>query len=788
MTQAEQLQNGASAAPEPTFDALPLSPDVRRAIDALGYENPTPVQLAVFEPASRGRSLVVQARTGTGKTAAFGLPIVDALVKKSQPYVQALILTPTRELALQVSRELERLAEFRGTKITAIYGGAPMGRQITALEEGAQVVVGTPGRVLDHLRRGTLDPSNIRIFVLDEADEMLSMGFAKELNAIIETLPKERQGLYFSATIPPDVERLANSHLRDPEYVTLSSDQIGALEVAHYVYLVQGDKRGALVRVIEVEDPESAIIFCNTRDETERLAELLKSRGYDADWLNGDLPQGERENVMRRTREGKLRFLVATDVAARGIDISHLTHVINADFPESAEQYVHRTGRTGRAGRTGTAISMIGPKDVGHLYMLRLTYKIRPIERALPSQGELRTRTEADLVSFLAEAYEDKTPDPLHVAVARRLLTHDAAETILAGLVADHLGARGATDIVQDAADARRAKNPPAEPRESRESHEPRGAHEGRRGSRDERRDRRDEPRTARHAEPDTAPRGQAEPPRAGARDRGYDRGRGADRGRDRGGSRDRGRDREDRPRDDRDDGFPGFTISDEPASAAPAGPTSAGHAPPRTLRDGERPRRDRDAGRAAPPRDREGMPHSSLSDWEPPADEDDDRPLLVQPAGGARANAATEGAPPRRERSRDRGRGRGRSASPSGGEQPTPRLEDEVTATESPDEGWSSEPRPARERDRDREEVPPDFQNIFLNVGRRDGLEPATLQKMLLDLAGIPESETGRIHIRDRISFLAVKKELAERAIRALAGQVVNGRTVSAEPARARD
>ncbi|HSO35426.1 MAG TPA: DEAD/DEAH box helicase, partial [Labilithrix sp.] len=371
--------------PPPTFDAIPLSADVRKAIDELGYVNPTPVQLAVYEPAIRGKSLVVQARTGTGKTAAFGLPIIDSLIRKSQANVQALILTPTRELALQVGRELEQLGKFRGTKVTSIYGGAPMGKQIEALEGGAQVVCGTPGRVLDHLRRGTLDAKNIRILVLDEADEMLSMGFAKELNAIMEHLPPgDRQGLYFSATIPPDVDRLAKKHLKDPEYITLSSDQVGALQLAHYVYLVRdSDKRSAILNIIEVEDPQSAVVFCNTKDETERVAELLKSRGYDADWLNGDLEQKERERVMAATREGKLRFLVATDVAARGIDISHLTHVINADFPESAEQYVHRTGRTGRAGRTGTAISVVGPKDVGHLYMLRLTYKIRPIERML---------------------------------------------------------------------------------------------------------------------------------------------------------------------------------------------------------------------------------------------------------------------------------------------------------------------------------------------------------------------------------------------------------------------
>src|ERR1700722_11989306 len=218
-----------AVAAEPTFDALPLSADVRRAIDAMGYRSPTPVQIAVFEPAAAGRSLVVQARTGTGKTAAFGLPIVDRLVRASVKAVQALVLCPTRELALQVSREVEQIGQFRGIKVVAIYGGTSMSRQIEALAAGAQIVVGTPGRVLDHLRQRTLDPSGIRILVLDEADEMLSMGFARELHAILETLPKNRQGLFFSATIPGDIERLAHSQLKNPEIVTLSSDQAAAL-------------------------------------------------------------------------------------------------------------------------------------------------------------------------------------------------------------------------------------------------------------------------------------------------------------------------------------------------------------------------------------------------------------------------------------------------------------------------------------------------------------------------------------------------------------------------------
>jgi len=635
------------AAPKPTFDVLPLGHDVRKAIDKMGYVHPTPVQLAVFESAVRGKNLVVQARTGTGKTAAFGLPIIDTLVKKSVPHVQALILTPTRELALQVARELEQIAEFRGVKVTAIYGGAPMGGQIEALAGGAQIVSGTPGRVLDHLRRGTLDPSRIRIFVLDEADEMLSMGFAKELHAIIEMLPKERQGLYFSATIPPDVERLATSHLHDPEYVTLSSDQVGALLISHFVYLVrEGDKRASLLRIIEVEDPESAIIFCNTKDETERVAEALQRGGYDADWLNGDLEQRERERIMGRTKEGKLRFLVATDVAARGIDISHLTHVINADFPDSAEQYVHRTGRTGRAGRTGTAISVIGPKDVGGLYMLRLTYKIRPIERTLPTKGELRTRQEADVVAFLADAYAAKATDPMHLAVARRLLTHEAAEMIVAGLLNDHLGAPTSTaDVATQAADARRAKNPPSRPSRRDES-----------------------PRTLREGIPVES---RDEPHRDGAR-----------------------RER--------------VSPLDEEVTAQGI--------PVEMPARRERKRGDRVAFR----------------DQRPQGDER----LELPPAPGYSIESADD---------------------------------DDATST-------TRRSQPGENRT--------GVANVFINVGRRDGLEPADIQRMLND-AGIPNVDARSIRIRERISFVTVARTDLDRAIVALVGQVVGGRTINAEPAR---
>jgi ATP-dependent RNA helicase DeaD len=455
------MNDRADNEPLPSFDSLGIGEEVRRAIDELGFVEPTPVQVATYTPAARGDDLVVQARTGTGKTAAFGIPLADRLVRPDGG-AQALILAPTRELALQSAREIGRIGAHRGIRTSAVYGGAPMERQVRELKEGAQIVSGTPGRVLDHLKRGTLDPAGLRILILDEADEMLSMGFAKELNAIVAMLPTRRQTMLFSATIDEAVERMGQRVLKDPTRVSLSSDAIGAQGVTHYYYLVPGVGRTRdLVRILEIEDPETAIIFCNTRAVTEQVAQELKQAGFNADWLNGDLPQSEREAVLARTRRGELRYMVATDVAARGIDISHLTHVINYDFPAHVEGYIHRTGRTGRAGRTGTAISLVSPPELGSLYYLRLSYKIFPIERSLPTRGELRTRLESDRLLLLSEAFPEAAGD-LDRAVARRLLTHPDAERVVAGLLRTFFGAKEVVD--DEASAARRDRRPAPQP------------------------------------------------------------------------------------------------------------------------------------------------------------------------------------------------------------------------------------------------------------------------------------------------------------------------------------
>jgi len=441
-----------------SFDSFALSTEIRRALDEMGYLAPTAVQHAVFQSVVEHRDIIVQSRTGTGKTAAFALPIIDRM-GSDESHVRVLVLAPTRELAIQSAREMQRIGKYKNVKTVTVYGGAPMERQIRELRKGVQIVSGTPGRVLDHMNRGTMDLSHLRTLVLDETDEMLSMGFARELNAILEQLPPKRQTLCFSATIDEAIQRTADKFLNQPEFISLSSDIVSPEEIAHFVYLVTGKNRvGDLIAILEVEDPESAIIFCNLRSETERVAQELQQAGFSADWLNGDLPQTEREKVMARTRKGELRYLVATDVAARGIDISHLTHIINYSFPEAVVSYIHRTGRTGRAGRTGTAISLVSAKELGSLYYLRLEYKISPIERSLPTRGELRTRKEADRIELLSQAIV-KSPDAEDISLARRLLTHPNVEHILGGLLHAFFGARAA-DVDEESAAARRARQP----------------------------------------------------------------------------------------------------------------------------------------------------------------------------------------------------------------------------------------------------------------------------------------------------------------------------------------
>ncbi len=430
-----------------TFEEMGLSEDVASSLRDMGFSEPMPVQQRVYRPAIAGRDLIVQSRTGSGKTAAFGIPFVQSILDPKADvrngFPQVLALGPTRELALQVSNEIGRIAAKRQLSITAIYGGAPMGRQVDALKAGAHLVSGTPGRVLDHIRRGTLNLSKVKALVLDEADEMLSMGFLEDITEILKRCPPERQTLLFSATIPDEVLRLQHRYLRSPLNIHLSGEGISAAEIVHAYYMVTGMGRMRdLLRVIEIERPESAIIFCNTREETSAVAEFLRNNGHDAEPISSDLNQTERERVMKRMKQKDLKFLCATDVAARGIDISDLPFVINYTFPESAEVYVHRTGRTGRAGKRGIAVSLISPRELGNFYYLKLTYKIRPEERALPTEAEVQTLREGQFMDRLHKDLGSKNPGPEYRSLLRRLLASETGESVLAMLLEQHLNHR----------------------------------------------------------------------------------------------------------------------------------------------------------------------------------------------------------------------------------------------------------------------------------------------------------------------------------------------------------
>ncbi|MBL8299829.1 MAG: DEAD/DEAH box helicase [Rhodanobacteraceae bacterium] len=364
-----------SAQPGPsTFRELDLPATVLKALDEVGYEAPSPIQAATIPPLLAGRDVLGQAQTGTGKTAAFALPIL-ARIDADKRYPQALVLAPTRELAIQVAEAFQKYAaHLPGFQVLPIYGGQGYGPQLQALRRGVQVVVGTPGRVIDHLDRGTLDLSNLSCLVLDEADEMLRMGFVDDVETVLQKTPPTRQIALFSATMPAPIRRIAQTHLKDPVEVTIKAKTTTATNIRQRYWQVSGlHKLDALTRILEAEPFDAMIIFARTKAATEELAEKLAARGLAAAAINGDIQQQQRERTIQRLKDGQIDILVATDVAARGLDVERISHVLNFDIPYDTEAYVHRIGRTGRAGRSGDAILFVAPRERGML---------RAIERA----------------------------------------------------------------------------------------------------------------------------------------------------------------------------------------------------------------------------------------------------------------------------------------------------------------------------------------------------------------------------------------------------------------------
>jgi ATP-dependent RNA helicase DeaD len=431
------------AAAVPTFADLGLSEETLKAISDVGYEEPTPVQARTIPLLLAGKDVIAQAQTGTGKTAAYALPMLE----KIDPTVrqpQALVLAPTRELAIQVAGAMHLLGKYHRVTTLPVYGGQPIERQLRALAHGVQIVVGTPGRLMDHMRRGTLDLSRVSMVALDEADEMLDMGFVEDIEFIFEAIPEERQTALFSATIPPRISALARQYLHDPQRVSISVAHVTVPQTTQTAYDV-GDKFDALTRILDAEQPQSAIIFSRTKIASTDLAERLSGAGYTAEAINGDLPQAARDRVMRRFRDGQVDLLVATDVAARGLDIPAVSHVINYDIPTDPEAYVHRIGRTGRAGRAGEAITLVSPRE---RYTLRIIERVIgqriPIQR-LPSLSDVAARRreafkaaltgvleegnlgqEVLIAESLAEQY-----DPMDIAAAAiRMARGDAAQRL----------------------------------------------------------------------------------------------------------------------------------------------------------------------------------------------------------------------------------------------------------------------------------------------------------------------------------------------------------------------
>jgi ATP-dependent RNA helicase DeaD len=408
----EKMDDGLRE-PDPPLDEVTidgLSGKVEQAVRAAGWTDLMPVQRKAIPYHLAKRDLIVQSQTGSGKTGAFLLPLFDLLdpEKKEQ---QALILTPTRELARQIHEEFEQMKiatpETHKLEAALVYGGVGYEPQIKALKNGAQVVIGTPGRTLDHLKKKNFIAKNVRMLILDEADEMLSMGFYPDMKDIVGFLPEERESYMYSATMPPKVRSVAREFLDDPGFLSLSSDKVSVDEIKYRYYLVNPmDKDQVLEQLLELEEPESALIFANTKREVRYLDRFLSNKGYDVDQMSGDLSQPKREKALDRLREGNLRLLVATDVAARGIDVSDLSHVFIYDVPQDHEYIIHRSGRTARAGKTGTTIVLATHEDEFELKRMANTYDI-DIEKA-----ELPEDPEREATELLEDRYDDTTADP----------------------------------------------------------------------------------------------------------------------------------------------------------------------------------------------------------------------------------------------------------------------------------------------------------------------------------------------------------------------------------------
>lgn len=447
MTSSDTAPDSVDLPGDTTFADLQIHPAVLQAVNDVGYESPSPIQAATIPAMLAGSDVVGLAQTGTGKTAAFAIPILSKIDTSSRT-TQALVLAPTRELALQVAEAFSRYGAHLNVNVLPVYGGSSYGPQLAGLKRGAQIVVGTPGRVIDHLEKGTLDVSHLDYMVLDEADEMLQMGFAEDVERILADTPEYKQVALFSATMPPAIKKITAKYLHDPVEVTVKSKTQTAENITQrYIQVSYPRKMDALTRLLEVEQGDAMIVFVRTKQATEEVAEKLKARGFAAAAINGDIPQAVRERTINALKDGSIDILVATDVAARGLDVERISHVVNFDIPHDPESYVHRIGRTGRAGRSGTALLFVTPRERHLLGAIERVTRQKLVESELPSVDDVNERrvqkfrdsiTEAlaapgiELFRKLVEGYERDHDVPMaDIAAALALQSRDGGEFLL---------------------------------------------------------------------------------------------------------------------------------------------------------------------------------------------------------------------------------------------------------------------------------------------------------------------------------------------------------------------
>lgn len=416
------------------FKDLGLQPELLLAVERSGFEEATPIQEATIPLAIEGKDVIGQAQTGTGKTAAFGLPMLEK-IDTSNRVLQGLVIAPTRELAIQTQEELYRLGRDKKIRVQAVYGGADIGRQIRGLKDNPHIVVGTPGRLLDHINRRTLKLDTVETLVLDEADEMLNMGFLEDIEKIISKVPAERQTLLFSATMPDAIKRIGVKFMKDPEHVKIKAKEMTAdLIDQYYVRAKDYEKFDIMTRLLDVQTPDLAIVFGRTKRRVDELARGLEARGYKAEGIHGDLSQQKRMSVLRSFKSGHMDILVATDVAARGLDISGVTHVYNYDIPQDPESYVHRIGRTGRAGKGGMSVTFVTPNEMGYLHVIEELTKKRMTPLRPPTEKEAFKGALSQAVEEIQTKMEENGLER-YLNTADELLTKYTAEDLAALLL-----------------------------------------------------------------------------------------------------------------------------------------------------------------------------------------------------------------------------------------------------------------------------------------------------------------------------------------------------------------